>query len=77
MYTFVYLIRSEVTSAAVSLKARDNVPVLSTGRVILCGYWHHFLCSFDTVPRYPKDFCLQEHRWRYPVIAYSFCFVHL
>jgi len=74
---FVYLITSEITSAAVSLKIRDCVPLLSTSRVILCGYWHHFLCSFETIPRYPKRLLSARTPLTYPVIAYWSCIVHL
>jgi len=74
---FVYLIRSEVTSAAVSLKTRDYAPVLSTSRVILCGYWHHFLCSFETIPRYPERHLSARTPLTYAVIAYWSYIVHL
>jgi len=53
---FVSLSRFAVSSAAASLKTRDYVPVLPTGHVILCGYWHHFLCSFEAIATYPERF---------------------
>ena len=74
---FVYLSRSEVTSAVASLKTRAYVPVLSTGRVILRGCWHHFLLSFEAILRYPENLPSVRTPLTYPVIAYRSCSVHL
>jgi len=79
---FVYLIRSEVTSATASLKTRGYVSVLSSGRVILCGYWHHFLCSFETIPKYPERLLsartpLRVPSYRISILHCSFEFLQM
>ena len=57
-------------SAAASLKTREYVPLLSTSRVILYGYWHHFLGSFEAVPRYTEKLLSARTPLTYAVIAY-------